>query len=478
MADYYFVDLIGRGSVDQNVVGVWTTSDRSLSLDVSGRFVDTDAFGIQYTGTYTTDGANLILRYANGTITRFQYSQAGNRLRVADPNNPDGSFLDYSYSSVPTDDLIAYAETLTLAKVEGSEAKLIEREIQSGVSGTGFIVSPDGYIVTNAHVVLVDSDLNQMLIDSLGATIINDLYSEFAQRTQMSEEDKVKLATILYYKIIEYFLKHGELQDVTTRFQVIYGVPESWDDLDAISWNATLKKHGEVYTKIDGEDTWGRDVAILKVEQDYLPTVTLGDSNKVQIGDSIFVIGFPGVAITTIFEQEDLVEPTVTQGVVSARKTLLTGVEAIQTDAEILPGNSGGPAYNLQGEVVGIATFGVEEGIGVNYLLPINLAKEFLRELNVETEQGVVDKVYKEGLEAFWNKECHTTVEKMETALTLHPDHPYAHEYITTCNRAIAAGEIPSPLDEKTIHYVIMALLAVIALAATIVALRRGGSGK
>ena len=73
--------------------------------------------------------------------------------------------------------------------------------------------------------------------------------------------------------------------------------------------------------KVGGTETWGRDVAIIKVERADLPTVTLGDSNKVQVGDTMFVIGYPGGAMGVLggdFTVETaILEPTVTRGVVS-----------------------------------------------------------------------------------------------------------------------------------------------------------------
>ena len=86
------------------------------------------------------------------------------------------------------------------------------------------------------------------------------------------------------------------------------------------------------------------DVAIIKIEATSLPTVTIGDSNRLRVGEWVIAIGSP-------FELEN----TVTAGIVSA-KGRETGeyVPFIQTDVAINPGNSGGPLINMRGEVVGI----------------------------------------------------------------------------------------------------------------------------
>ena len=138
-------------------------------------------------------------------------------------------------------------------------------EVPSGV-GSGFVLSADGYIMTNAHVVRGADDIYVKLTDK--------------------REFKAKLI---------------------------------------------------------GADQ-RTDVAIIKIEAASLPAVTIGDSNRLRVGEWVIAIGSP-------FELEN----TVTAGIVSA-KGRDTGeyVPFIQTDVAINPGNSGGPLINMRGEVVGI----------------------------------------------------------------------------------------------------------------------------
>jgi len=88
------------------------------------------------------------------------------------------------------------------------------------------------------------------------------------------------------------------------------------------------------------------DIAVIKVDANGLPTVTLGDAHAVQVGDWVLAIGAPYG-----FEQ------TATQGIVSAKGRSLPGdsyVPFIQTDAAVNPGNSGGPLFDAAGRVVGV----------------------------------------------------------------------------------------------------------------------------
>ncbi len=119
------------------------------------------------------------------------------------------------------------------------------------------------------------------------------------------------------------------------------------------------------------------DIAVIKIDfPEDLSSVSLGDSDKLQVGEWVFAIGNP-------FGLEN----TVTAGIVSAKGRFIgqgSYDNFIQTDAAINPGNSGGPLINLNGEVVGINTaiFSRTGGnIGIGFAIPINLAKELLPEL-------------------------------------------------------------------------------------------------
>jgi serine protease Do len=116
------------------------------------------------------------------------------------------------------------------------------------------------------------------------------------------------------------------------------------------------------------------DLAVVYVEAKDLPAATLGDSDKLQVGEWAIAIGSP-------FGLEE----TVTVGVISAkgRTGLGTGTyeDFIQTDASINPGNSGGPLVNIDGEVIGINAMIIQPGQGIGFAIPINLAKTIMMEL-------------------------------------------------------------------------------------------------
>jgi serine protease Do len=173
--------------------------------------------------------------------------------------------------------------------------------------GSGFIISPDGYIVTNNHVV---------------------------------------------------------------------------DKADKITVRLSGPREEEYEAKVVGTDEQ-TDLALIKIDASRsLPTVSLGKSAELQVGDWVLAIGNPfGL------------EQTVTAGIVSAKGRIIGAGpydDFIQTDASINPGHSGGPLLNLQGEVVGVnsAIFSQTGGnIGIGFAIPIDLGKSIISQLR---ETGTV----------------------------------------------------------------------------------------
>jgi serine protease Do len=143
------------------------------------------------------------------------------------------------------------------------------------------------------------------------------------------------------------------------------------DGADEIT--VTLHDKREFKAKLLGADK-RTDVAVLKIEATGLPSVRIGDSSKIRVGEWVIAIGSP-------FGLEN----TVTAGIVSA-KSRETGefLPFIQTDVAVNPGNSGGPLINMRGEVIGInsqifTTSGAYAGI--SFAIPIDEAMSVQQQL-------------------------------------------------------------------------------------------------
>jgi putative serine protease PepD len=149
----------------------------------------------------------------------------------------------------------------------------------------------------------------------------------------------------------------------------------------------TLGSSDDVYdAEIVGSDP-GTDVAMLEIDApaDQLHPLTLGDSSHVQVGEPVIAIGTPfGL------------ERTVTAGIVSALQRQIQSPNGfsishvIQTDAAINPGNSGGPLIDSSGRVIGInsqiQTGGSSGNVGIGFAVPINTARDVVRQLKANGE--------------------------------------------------------------------------------------------
>ena len=152
----------------------------------------------------------------------------------------------------------------------------------------------------------------------------------------------------------------------------------------------TLADDRDFIGKVIGSDP-KTDIAVLKIEGENLPTVTLADSDKLRVGDVVFAVGNPlGVG------------QTVTMGIVSAKGRSKLGLldnvsgyeDFIQTDAAINMGNSGGALIDARGRLVGInsAILSPSRGnIGIGFAIPINLASFIMNSL---VESGAVARGY------------------------------------------------------------------------------------
>ena len=129
------------------------------------------------------------------------------------------------------------------------------------------------------------------------------------------------------------------------------------------------------------------DLAVLKIEGNNFPTVKLGDSDKLKVGEWVLAIGSPFGF-----------DHSASAGIVSAKRRSLPNehnenyVPFIQTDVAINPGNSGGPLFNLDGEVIGINSMIYSRSggfMGLSFAIPANVAKEVVKQLR---ETGSVER--------------------------------------------------------------------------------------
>ena len=265
-------------------------------------------------------------------------------------------------------------------------------------TGTGFIVHPDGWILTNGHVVQRYYEQNEdqfrqgIFRTALGRACLPK--AEAARGQRLAQPERLALvnqmaaaaardATIQVQKKLTVFLAGGKSfpAEVKVYSGPIAPAPTEQEEAMAAAMG-----------KMEKGPRGGRDIAVLKVAATGLPILRLEDSDKVRVGDPVHVIGYPGVVLQhDLLARTSRTEASVTSGSISALRKDSQGFSVLQTDASISWGNSGGPMVNARGDLVGVVTFisladgGEGQAVqGFNFAVPANIAKEVAKPANID----------------------------------------------------------------------------------------------
>ncbi len=321
--------------------------------------------------------------------------------------------------------------------------------LSSGAVGTGFIVTPDGYMVTNAHVVATDEDATYRsfawtALEDYAVEATDSFMAEMRRAGyQMSQEEWDGMANAW----LNLFAQSMEVQNLQTSYQAFIGNVVPGSDISAKGERIELRKIGEPIP--------GKDIAIMKLDGSNFPTVTLGDDSNIRTGDQVYAMGFPASATLTeaLNITHSIQEPTLTQGIISARKEMSDGWSVFQTDADIHGGNSGGPLFNNEGEVIGINTFGMvdEDGSvsGMNFAIPVSVAKEFLNEINVTPGESKFTTDFKRALNLFEGGDYAAAIELLRNINDTSPGFPVVQELLADAREAYDANPIASTVPAE-----------------------------
>jgi len=289
----------------------------------------------------------------------------------------------------------------------GTPFELEHTELETG---TGFLFRPDGYLITNGHVVADANLKDPQAIAALKQSLMQEFYQAL-QQGEVAQYIESKIGRALTDQEKDQVMRSGSQWRI------------------AIEGNPTLQVILQDGKVLDADilqysppvDQKGKDVAILKIPGSNLPSVKLGNSDNVRLQDAIMVMGYPATAepwshrsASSVMSMESSLEPSATNGHISALKTESIGTPLLQSDVAIYHGNSGGPAFNEAGEVIGLATYGAQETQGFNFLVPINTAIEFVRQAGVSPEMGAFNRHWSEALQLYDEGKCNHAIAEFD----------------------------------------------------------------
>jgi serine protease Do len=253
------------------------------------------------------------------------------------------------------------------------------------LSGTGTFISAHGDILTADHVVNPphDASLGQALQETATPDVTNYINQHAKAGSPQVSQSQV----------------FNELQSGQLSSQTAYGSASSQvflntsytGPLSAPNFSSLPSQIYATVDRIEGQSSFqNEDVAIIHVPMNDMPSVQLGDSSGVQQQDQLTIIGFPGNGDVSNLPT-DLLTASVNQVEVSSIKTTDTGAPVIQVGGNVEHGDSGGPALDSTGQVVGIVSFGLaSDGTSgeTSFLQASNSARTLVQSLNLNTSPG------------------------------------------------------------------------------------------
>jgi serine protease Do len=298
-------------------------------------------------------------------------------------------------------------------------------------NGTGFVIHPDGWIATNGHVVkpVYKDDAEhianflQAAADAACAPGLRKLpAAQRKTRMQQIVNDPENRKGVKLTKRLEVFFQ----KRMVPGSSMPPGIPAVVKAYSPPIDPDALPKGGGIPPK--GKQML--DAAIIKIEMTDLPTVDLAARDThVHLGENVYIIGFPGAVLWHDFlSTESRAAASVTFGRVSGFKLDVNERWVIQTDASISWGNSGGPAFNRNGEVVGAATFitttleGDQAIQGFNFLIPVQTIQQMAKDIGLtpKADDPFSDE-WERAIVAYFEGRFGEALERVEVAEKLFP---------------------------------------------------------
>ena len=357
---------------------------------------------------------------SHGSITST--SEIINTTTTASQSSTSTSKYETDYVLTPQDRVllvrpsVCFVSSLWVTRVFDNNLQKWSKPYTFGpIGGTGFCINPEtGHIVTAAHVIDVPyKQIKESILDQY----IKETYPEDYETLSESDWDTIN----------SHFKVEG-LKDVAPDREV-------WVQFNTAT-AGIADNPDENYTRaevISISDSNNRDIGIIQVTPKIgrsLSGAIIGDSSLVEITDPVTIIGYPW---TSDIGQDNILNPTVTSGILSGR-VMLNGTEIMQIQGDARPGNSGGPVLDSKGEVIGIVTMGTDSTN--NYLRPGNDIKFLLG--NTKNKIGLLDEEWKTGLLMFREQHYSEAIKHFNAVLNLSNGHILAQEYKAKAQSSIA----------------------------------------
>jgi serine protease Do len=329
---------------------------------------------------------------------------------------------------------------------------------------SGSIVTPDGYIVTAAHCTKVPADELQQDYIEAGFPKIRDatvqkFQAEAFQGGDFDGDQQKQLTDAVTTFLTTHVHASGEPPTYSTLFA------SAGDSSSEHEMPVTMVTQGNAPAKSTAQPG-DKDVSIVKLDgYTDLPTLPVASDADVEAGQQVYIDGYPAAA--SAGSKSTVTSPTITSGTINSKQRSDQGVPILGTSATTSFGNSGGPALNDSGQMVGVVSYGRTEA-SYNFLIGGSVVQQFLREKNIEPRESTTTRLYDVALNDFHRQFYKRALQGFQQVKALDGSHPYVDSYIQRSTEAINQGKDQTPPLEGT------SLVLAIAGAAALVLILAG----
>jgi len=302
-------------------------------------------------------------------------------------------------------------------------------------------------VLTNAHVIELDpNQARNIVIENVASKLVNDELNRYAQYFNTTEVDQNKVnevASVMLHAMTN-FVTLGQIK------------PSYYIETGQTIKDRNYKLPASLIIK--GGSIPGKDVAILKTNINNAPTVAFGRASELEIGEDLFLLGYPGVVDNNeTLSQMVMEEPTFATGSVSSWQQVAgANWKALGFDGNAAKGNSGGPVFNNRGEVIGMLTFGSPDPNrialkqGFNFIVPTNIISEYIRSARIQPSMSALDSVYRAGIMNYHNEDYYKAHSSFSFVQSYQKNWPYIGDYLTkSANKKLEMPVVVLPTEKK-----------------------------
>ena len=312
---------------------------------------------------------------------------------------------------------------------------------------TGFVITPDGSIATAGHCLTAKDPTYD----------INERTSILAQAVRAAVDDNEYGKGVSVSNMASYAAKHWRLVAPVADDYIgnpVLAVRASWG-ASVSGLQAAKRLPARV---ISASTATNGDIGLLKVEAKDLNALKLStNADGPDTGTDIASVGYPA-KVDSVTDAD--YTPSIKTGAISSKKTSDGGLTSVyEVDAAVAGGMSGGPTVNLDGEVIGVNSFGAGESEAFNFVRPTKLLLEATAAAGVKPAQSAESKLYRQGLDAYFDANRAVALKKLRDVVEEQPANGIAKDYFDK------AKDLPKPAPKKESSDTGKVVLAAVAVA-------------